>query len=225
MSPLPVSLSAVFTYLLPAAAWFIWKKKTQASALPLIIGFIAYTCVILPRLLLRAMVSYNELRETSIFLFYLARGIISGGCEEGMRLLVFMFILKSSDKSGWVSCVAYGFGHGACESLLTTDLANCVLSDCVFNGLGIVANMAFSASMSVIVYAAAVQAQDKRLFFLAYALHFGADIIPMFYEIEAVGFVGYLLLDILFIAGCCVCAYKVYRRFPDDERENVSGAL
>lgn len=219
MSPLPLPASALLTYIFPAALWLIWKKKTQASALALIIGFIAYTCVILPRFMLRSMVSYNELHETNIFLYYLARGIISGGCEEGMRLLVFMFVLKSSDKSGWANCVAYGLGHGACESLLTTDLADCGFTECVFNGCAFVENMAFSASMSVLVYAAVVQAQDKRLFFLAYALHFAADIIPMFLETEAVGFVGFLLLNILFTAGCCVIAYKVFRSFREDTPE------
>ena len=221
MTVLPLPASALFTYIIPVTAWVIWKKKTNASWLPLVIGFVAYTCVILPRFLLRTMVSYNELHETNVFLYYLARGIISGGCEEGMRLLVFMFILKSTDKSGWVNCVTYGLGHGACESLLTTDLADCGLSDCIFNGCGFVANMAFSAAMSVIVYAAVIQVQDKRLFFLAYGLHFAADIVPLFLETEVVGFAGYLLLDLLFIAVCCLCAFKVYRSCSG-ETESVS---
>lgn len=209
-------MNALLTYSVPVAAWLIWKKKTKASALPLVIGFVAYTCVILPRFMLRALISYDELRQTNILLYYLARGIISGGCEEGMRLLVFTFILKSAGKSGWVNSMAYGIGHGACESLLTTDLADCGAAECFFYGFGFLENMAFSASMSVLVYAAAVHARDKKLFFAAYALHFCADVIPLFYELEAVGFVGYLIMDMLFSAGCCVFAYKVFRSFRDD---------
>ncbi|MCR5123522.1 MAG: YhfC family intramembrane metalloprotease [Ruminococcus sp.] len=216
MTALSEPVSALITYSFPVAAWLIWKKKTNASALPLVIGLVAYTCVILPRFMLRALISYNELRQTNIFLYYFARGIISGGCEEGIRLAVFTFILKSSDKSGWVNSIAYGLGHGACESLLVTDLADCGLADCVFNGLGFLENMAFSASMSVLVYAAAVHARDKKLFFAAYALHFCADVIPLFYELEGVSFVGYLLLDMLFSAGCCVFAFKVFRSFRDE---------
>lgn len=218
---LPVPLAAFITYLLPVAVWLVWRKKTGASVLPLIIGFAAYTCVILPRFILRSMVSYNELHETNIFLYYLARGIISGGCEESMRLAVFVFLLKSSKREGWINCVSYGMGHGACESLLTTGLADCTLFECILGGCEFTENMAFSAAMSVLVYVSAVQAEDKgdkyRYFLAAYGLHFVIDIIPLVYETEAVGVFVYLLLDALFAAGCCFIAYKVFRRFPEEE--------
>ena len=109
-------LAGLTGWLLPVILWIVWKKKTSARAFPLIVGVVAYIFISILRVLPRAVILNDDVKQ-SPWLYYLLSALISGILEEAGRYLVFRHAIANYDR--WADSVSYGIGHGGWEMLMT----------------------------------------------------------------------------------------------------------
>lgn len=201
---------AVLSCSVPVGAWLVLRKRCGAGVMPLLAGIAAYIVISLARGLLRA--AFLEGLRGTHWLFYIVSAFISGSAEESGRYIVFRNVLPQRKR--WADCAAYALGHFCTEALLTfrmpEDIADSLLF-CYITATG----LAVSAAWSVLGFAAAHFAEDRRLLYAAVGLHTLADIIPALYLLDAVSIGGYFALKLLFTAAVCWLGHKVWSYYAD----------
>ena len=204
-----VILNFIAAYFVLVIIWIVWQRKTSASILPLILGMISYMCISLFRGIARGII-LNDSVQTHVLLYYVLSAILSGVFEEAGRYFVFRPFIGS-----WTDCVSYGIGHSAAETLLTHRFWEGGMFDNFFISYDLIVYISFSVAMSVLVFVAANYADNKKFLLAAVALHTVIDIIPIgFLQGEMTGGTV-MLLDILFVAGSCYFAFRVYQHFSE----------
>lgn len=203
-------LNMAIVYIYPIVLWTVYKRKASARAIPLIAGIVAYFCISFLRAGVRSVVFTDELKKNA-WLFYVVSALISGVLEESGRYTVFRWCIPDHDR--WSDCIAYGIGHGAVEMLLNHSVTENTLFDDILECYNFTLAVAFSAALSVLVFAAVHYAGSNILFFSAIGLHTVSDIIPGLYFRGVIGVGQLMLIDLLFTAGLCYLARIVYRRY------------
>lgn len=204
-----VLLNIVAAYSVLVIAWIIWQRKTSASILPLILGMFSYMCISLLRGIARGIILNDDVRTQAI-LFYFLSALLSGVFEEAGRYFVFRPFIGS-----WVDCVSYGIGHSAIETILTHRVWEGDIFDNFFISYDLVVYALFSVAMSALVFVAANYSGTKKFLFAAIALHTAIDMLPVGFLQGEMSIGTVMLLDILFIAGCCYFAFRVYQHFNE----------
>ncbi len=205
---------AVIAYSVPVGFWIFWRKKTGASAFPLIAGIVAYILISFARGGVRAVVFTDSLRENKVA-FYIVSALISGVCEELGRYIVFRRVMTWS--SDYKDCVTYGFAHSATESFLLSHVLENDLFDSIIEAISFAVGILFSVAMSVLVFTAVKhcfsKTQSRILMLSAVLFHTAADIIPGGYFTDFLSFEDYEIIYVIFIALCCFIAFRVYKHY------------
>lgn len=204
-----LSICTMLIYAVPIVIWIIWKRKTSSSAFPLIVGVIAYIFISLARGLARMMTTDNL--HGIPWLFYFVSALLSGIFEETGRYVVFRCCIPKYNN--WTDCISYGLGHISAETILTYRPWESDLYDCIWGGYEFVWSIAFSAAMSVLVFAAVHHAESKKLLFAAIGLHTAIDIMAVFELKGHINFLEMMFLHPLFIVVMCYFAYRVFRHY------------
>lgn len=187
----------------------VWRRKTSASILPFILGIVSYMCISLFRGLTRGII-LNESVQAHVVLYYVLSAILSGVFEEGGRYVVFRPFIGN-----WVDCVSYGIGHSAAETLLTHRFWEGDIWGNLFISYDLIVYISFSVAMSALVFVAANYADNKKFLLAAVALHTAIDIVPIGFFQGKMTIGEIMLIDLLFVAGCCYFAFRVYQHFRD----------
>lgn len=207
-----VVFNTAISYLIPIVAWIVWKRKASARTFPLIIGIASYMFISLLRGFARVVVT-DSLRGDP-WMFYIVSALLSGVFEEVGRYLVFCYAIPLYDRRD--DCISYGIGHGGIEIILTHGFIKYDIIDSLLECDDFVRGIAFSAAMSVLVFAAA-HYYNKKLLAAAIGLHTIIDIIPAFYFMDKITIGELMFIDALYIIIMCWIAYMVYRSFREYE--------
>ena len=199
----------LIAYLLPFAALYLWKRKTSARMLPLILGLFAYMSIILPRGIMR--MGFADLEHMNVWLYYLFRGVLSAVFEEIIRYLVFRFPLQNYGE--YTDAVSYGIGHGACEIMLSHSVSGITAIDSMLITYDLINGVAFSIAMSVIVFTGVQYTESKKLLWTAIGLHTFMDFTKSFYFSGMMPIGMYMLLNPMLAAVMCFIAYRIYKSY------------
>ncbi|MCH5350207.1 MAG: YhfC family intramembrane metalloprotease [Oscillospiraceae bacterium] len=201
----------IIAYIVPAAAWMVWKQKASARTFPLIIGILSYMCISTLRGLARLAI-LNESVRGDPWMFYILSALLSGVFEEAGRYLVFLYVMPLYDRRD--DCISYGIGHGAIEIILTQSFFKTDIIDSLLSCADFATGIAFSAAMSVFVFAAA-NYNNKKLLAAAIGLHTFIDIIPAFYLLDNITVGELMFIYTLYVVILSWFAYLVYRSFRE----------
>ena len=197
----------------PVIAFALWRKRTGASFLPLLVSIPAYIFISWMRGIARVFVLNDSIRETP-WLFYLLSALLSGLFEEVGRCIVFRYVLRNHTM--WRDCVSYGIGHITAETFLISrfpaDFIDALISAWVFAG-----DILVSAALSVLVFACVHYAADKRLLLLAIGLHTQMDFFGAFYWLGLVDVSGIAFLHLFWALTFSLLAYRVFRYYTPSE--------
>ena len=106
---------------LPIILLIIWKVKTKAKILPVIVGAVIFPVFALGLKMIPSyflMLNGSELANTvmeNLWLQALVGALLAGIFEESGRFIAFKFILKKCGDR--VNAISYGIGHGGFECL------------------------------------------------------------------------------------------------------------
>ncbi|MBR6872325.1 MAG: YhfC family intramembrane metalloprotease [Ruminococcus sp.] len=109
-------LSGLVPLVLPVVLTIVWRRRSRASLLPVLIGFLTYEAVSWIRAGFRAVLFTDELKQTS-WAFYLVSALLSGILEESGRFAAMRCVMYDR-YDDWRDAVSYGIGHGGCELML-----------------------------------------------------------------------------------------------------------
>ncbi len=139
---LMLGLELLFSIALPVVAVILWKKKTDASLSPLLMGaaaFFVFAMVIeqiIHFLVLGLNGSVSAFILSRPWLYAVYGGFMAGFIEESARFLVFKTMMRQH--IGRENAVTYGLGHGAieCICILGMSMVSNLLLALMFNTMG-----------------------------------------------------------------------------------------
>lgn len=132
----------IFSIAVPVTVLIIWKKKTDVSLSPALMGAAAFFifAMVLKQLVHFLVIGLNENVSDFIlsrpWLYAVYGGLTAGLFEETGRFLVFKTMMKKN--IGRENAITYGIGHGGLECILILGmsmLSNLMLA-LVFNSMG-----------------------------------------------------------------------------------------
>lgn len=132
----------VFSLALPIAAIAVWKKKTDVSLSPVLMGAAAFFvfAIVLEQIVHFLVIGLNALVSDFIlsrpWLYALYGGFVAGFFEETARFLVFKTMMKKN--IGRENAISFGLGHGGMECICIlgmTMISNLMLA-LMFNTMG-----------------------------------------------------------------------------------------
>ncbi|MBR1740256.1 MAG: YhfC family intramembrane metalloprotease [Ruminococcus sp.] len=200
----------VISYSVPVLFWFYLRKIHHASAVPLIVGIISYSVLIsLPRGLLRMLILTEDMRQNSVWEFYIIRAVFSGVFEEVGRYLVFKHLIPNRDS--FTDCAAYALGHGGIEIILTHKMWENDIGMSLVESFFFAEHIAFSIALSVLVFTAVHYSENKRLLYAAVLIHTLFDILPAAYFSRMISVGALILIDLFATALMTAAGYTVYK--------------
>lgn len=195
-------------YIVPVAIWTVWKRRSSARTFPLFVGMVSYIIISWLRGIARFAI-LNDSLKAHPWQFYFVMALITGIFEECGRYVVFRYAVP--DLESWTDCVSYGIGHGTVELLLTLNPWDNFFLENLIEGSFFIKLSAFSAALSVLVFASVHFKDCKYMLAAAVGIHTFIDFVSAFRYMDVISFeIGELLSD-LFIIAACWFAYKVYR--------------
>lgn len=197
------------SYFTPVAVWVLFKRYWGARTFPLVVGMLAYMFISLFRGAARIMIT-NGMRDMP-WTFYIVSALLSGVFEEAGRYVVFRWCIPNHDR--WTDCIAYGFGHGGIEVVLTTQPWKNDFFDSMWDGSDFLSIMAFSAAMSVLVFTSVHYTASKKPLVIAIVLHTLIDIVPALHLMDVIPLFSVWIIDPLYIFLCCYVASRVYKKY------------
>ena len=209
---LPTVLSWLIVYIVPLFFWMAWRRRFSARVFPLIAGMGAYILISLLRGVARIVVLNDDLKETP-WLYIFTTAFLTGIFEETGRYIVFRFAIREYDRQS--DCISYGIGHGAVEIILTQSLVENTLLDDFFVLYDLVSLAAFSAALSVLVFASVHYTENKNGLFAAIALHTAVDFTYVLDHYGIVSFGVVVLIQLAMTIGMCYLAYRILRHYKD----------
>lgn len=137
-----LSVELLFSLALPIAAIIIWKKKTDASLSPLLMGAAAFFvfAMVLEQIIHFLVLGLNSAVSDFIlsrpWLYAVYGGLMAGLIEETARFLVFKTMMRKN--IGRENAVTYGLGHGGieCFVILGMSMVSNLLLAVMFNSMG-----------------------------------------------------------------------------------------
>jgi uncharacterized membrane protein YhfC len=106
-----MGIAAIIGYTFPLVLWIIWRKKTGASWLPLVAGFLGFIVIGTVRGVFRT-IFLADMKSTPM-LYYIIQAFIAGVSEEGGKYLVMRYAIPNRDH--YRDSVSYGIGHSLVE--------------------------------------------------------------------------------------------------------------
>ena len=205
-------LSICISYSVPVALWLIFKKKTNARVFPLLTGIFSYMVLIsFTRGIARSLILSDELKKNLLLYFFIS-SLISGLSEEVGKYLVLSRLIPKYDSI--TDYISYGIGHETAEILLTHSVLENTLDESIFECYEYTSGILFSVSMTVLIFVAVNS--NKKMLWVATALHTAIDYIKYFYLMGFLTFIEIMLIDILATFSVCYFAFIVYKN--DSER-------
>lgn len=132
----------VFSFAVPIGAMIFWKKKTDVSVAPFLIGAVAFFvfAMVLEQLVhflvLGLNSSVSDFLLSRPWLYAVYGGFTAGLFEETARFLVFKTMMKKN--IGRENAITYGLGHGGIECIMIlgmTMISNLMIA-VLFNSMG-----------------------------------------------------------------------------------------
>ena len=114
-------ISGTFMILLALILFCIWRRRTHAPIIPVIVGAVIFPVF---ALVLKIPAAYpflmadSELSRTingNVWLSFVVAGVLAGVLEESGRFIAFRWILKHYETRR--TAISYGIGHGGFECL------------------------------------------------------------------------------------------------------------
>lgn len=184
-------LRGLLTAALPFAAFFYLKIKHGGRPLPVLTGVITVTLILIPRQVMRTMLTQGAESDTE---YWLTGWLISAAFEELGRYIAMKHAIPNYDTRTDALC--YGIGHGGTEVIMSALMQFGLFADALgLNGtpehlaalaeqgiltaadvlIGNAGNLVFHMLMSVLIARAVHYENCKKLIPIAILIHVAAN--------------------------------------------------
>ena len=109
-------IELLYALALPVVLFLLHRRRTDAKAFPLIVGFLTYLVVSWVRGVFRLFIPADGLIVQAFF-----NALLSASMEEAGRHFAMKRILDGYNEPH--NAVSYGIGHGGCELIMGTGLS------------------------------------------------------------------------------------------------------
>ena len=207
-------IELMYALALPAVLFILHRRRTDAKAFPLIVGFLTYLVVSWVRGVFRLFIPAEGLIVQAFF-----NALLSASMEETGRHFSMKRILN-----GYIephNAVSYGIGHGGCELIMSTGLSvlNALITS-VQTGQGdnslflvilgmitMLTGILTHICLSLIVFKG-VGTDSRKYLFIAMAIHFATNFIGAI--VIHYSALLYIPLDVIFLIICIRWLRRVY---------------